>query len=230
MDMPRNVFGEATSFTGESTAAPRAAVERNFRWLVASLSLLSVATTLAAGLAIWRWREADARVTKATHRVYTATLEKLETVLDTQDRKRANEVFAAAVTAHRDAYGDDAGMPVELAIIKSAIDRSLKIFRGHEADITALAYSPDGTRLATASVDGTARIWDAATGATLAVLEGHRKPIACLAFSPDGRSLATGSEDGTARVWNTATGAARSSRVTPGRSRASRSVPTAPVW
>ena len=44
---------------------------------------------------------------------------------------------------------------------------------GHGDDVFSAAYSPDGTRIVTASEDKTARIWDAHTGAQLAVLSGH---------------------------------------------------------
>ena len=68
-----------------------------------------------------------------------------------------------------------------------------------------MAFSPDGTLLATASHDGTARIWDLATGTTRTTLQGHTGTRG-VAFSPDGTLLATASDDGTARIWDLATG------------------------
>jgi len=75
--------------------------------------------------------------------------------------------------------------------------------------VFSASFSPDGTRIVTASDDGTAQIWNAETaktGATLITFEGHTGPILGAAFSPDGMRIVTGSDDGTARVWNAETG------------------------
>jgi len=65
-----------------------------------------------------------------------------------------------------------------------------------------VAFSPDGRRLATASRDKTARLWDPATGEHLRTLTGYTGKVSGVAFSPDGRLLATASLDKTARLWN----------------------------
>jgi WD40 repeat protein len=79
---------------------------------------------------------------------------------------------------------------------------------GHEAPVRALAFSPDGGRLASGSDDGTVRLWDVAAGTSLGVLSGHRVRIESLAFSADGGRLASGSADREAHLWETATGRA----------------------
>jgi WD40 repeat protein len=73
--------------------------------------------------------------------------------------------------------------------------------RRHRDRIGALAFSPDGTRLASASDDFTARVWDVATGAQTAVLEGHTSKVLGVAFSPGGARVVTTSADGTVRQW-----------------------------
>src|SRR5271165_2614964 len=70
------------------------------------------------------------------------------------------------------------------------------------------AFSPDGSRVVSASSNWTARVWDAATGNAIAVLSGHEDAVNSAAFSPDGSRIVTASTDKTARVWEAATGTA----------------------
>jgi WD40 repeat protein len=77
---------------------------------------------------------------------------------------------------------------------------------GHPDHVHAVAYSRDSTAIVTACRDGTARLWDAATGAQQALLHGHLRALNSAAFSPDGRFIVTASDDRTARIWHTATG------------------------
>ncbi|HXJ24666.1 MAG TPA: P-loop NTPase fold protein, partial [Streptosporangiaceae bacterium] len=70
-----------------------------------------------------------------------------------------------------------------------------------------VAFAPDGASIATASGDGTARIWDTRTGSELRQLSGHTGQVRSVAFAPDGATIATSSEDGTARIWDTRSGA-----------------------
>ncbi|HEY5361237.1 MAG TPA: trypsin-like peptidase domain-containing protein [Streptosporangiaceae bacterium] len=67
--------------------------------------------------------------------------------------------------------------------------------------VTAVAFSPDGNRLATCGTDNRIRIWDAANGEQLREVR-HDGAVTAVAFSPDGDRLATGSQDGSARIWD----------------------------
>jgi WD40 repeat protein/serine/threonine protein kinase len=72
----------------------------------------------------------------------------------------------------------------------------------HEAKIDFAAFSPDGSRIATASADRAVCIWNASTGETELVLRGHDARVTCGAFSAGGKRLLTASRDGLIRFWN----------------------------
>jgi TPR repeat protein len=88
-----------------------------------------------------------------------------------------------------------------------AADVQLEVLSGHGDSVLSAAYSPDGSRIVTASIDKTARIWDAHTGVQLAVLSGHGEEVSCAAYSPDGTRIITAAADKTARIWDASTGA-----------------------
>ncbi len=77
--------------------------------------------------------------------------------------------------------------------------------KGHTDAVYAVAYSPDGKFLATASFDNTLKLWDPATGKeirTYGGATGHNKQVISVAFNQDGSMLASGSTDGTLKVWD----------------------------
>jgi hypothetical protein len=78
------------------------------------------------------------------------------------------------------------------------------ILDGHEKPVSALAFHPNGSLLASGSADQTIRLWDTATAAEQACLSGHGGAVTGLAFSPDGSLLASGSEDSSVRLWDVA--------------------------
>jgi WD40 repeat protein/serine/threonine protein kinase len=80
---------------------------------------------------------------------------------------------------------------------------------GHTGALWGITASPDGRWIATASEDGTVKLWDAQARRLVRTLEGHRELVWCVAFSPDSKFLASGSatdESGCVIVWEVATG------------------------
>jgi WD40 repeat protein len=72
--------------------------------------------------------------------------------------------------------------------------------------IAHLEPNPDGTRYLTASWDGTARVWDVASGDLLLTLAGHQGRVWHAAFTPDGRRIATAGADGSLILWDAGSG------------------------
>src|SRR5262249_23123913 len=75
----------------------------------------------------------------------------------------------------------------------------------HQEPIHCAVFSPNGRRIFTAGRQGTAQVWDAATGRRLATLP-DEATVWHIALSPDGGTVLTASKDGTARLWDAATG------------------------
>jgi WD40 repeat protein len=72
--------------------------------------------------------------------------------------------------------------------------------------VYALAWSPNGTKLATGGKNGVIQVWNTTIHTLLATAETHAGEMYALAWSPDGKYLATGSWDGTVQVWEALTG------------------------
>ena len=85
--------------------------------------------------------------------------------------------------------------------------QDLITLRGHRDWVESVTWSPDGKKLASASRDGTVRIWDATTGKEVLTLTAHNGAAVSVAWSPDGRHLASGgADDKTVKIWDSGTG------------------------
>jgi WD40 repeat protein len=105
-------------------------------------------------------------------------------------------------------YGNPADKFGTIYLLSLASNRIERVLRGHAGLVNGLAFAPDGKRLASASDDKTARVWNVATGLCEQTLQGHSEIVQGVAFAPDGNRLATASPDRTARVWAVASGKA----------------------
>lgn len=88
---------------------------------------------------------------------------------------------------------------------------ALLTLEGHTSRVKYVTFSPDGKRLASASWDGTVKLWDVATGKEILTFKGHKAQLNIdqvwsVAFSPDGKWIASASYDQTVKLWDPVTG------------------------
>jgi WD40 repeat protein len=76
------------------------------------------------------------------------------------------------------------------------------IFTGHLASVNALAWSPDGKLIASASDDTFVQVFESATGTRRIIYKGHTEEVAAVAWSPDGALIASAGQDQTVQIWN----------------------------
>jgi len=112
----------------------------------------------------------------------------------------------AALLLLQEAYRTAPAAMVDVAMRRYHSYPGRVTFKGHSGSVTSAAFSPDGRRVVTASLDGTARIWDAATRAELVKLKGHSGVVLSACFDCTGRRVMTSGEDGTARLWDASSG------------------------
>jgi WD40 repeat protein/serine/threonine protein kinase len=120
--------------------------------------------------------------------------------------------FDAAGPVHAVAYsppdgkwiasGDMAGR----VTVRDAVTGAVRWEARHEPFVLAIAYSRDGSKLASGGSDRKIQIYDAASGNVLRTLQGHTDGVLSVCFSPDGTQLLSGSYDNTAGLWELATG------------------------
>ena len=97
-----------------------------------------------------------------------------------------------------DLRGDDYKVKDALKLWDATTGKEIRTFEGPTNQVSSVAFSPDGTRLASAGGNknhGELKLWDVATGKEVLTFKGHRRHVWSVAFSPDGKLLASGSSD-----------------------------------
>ena len=90
--------------------------------------------------------------------------------------------------------------------IPVAIGRVLYVYRKHAALVNAVAWSPDGKRVASGADDATVQVWEPRTGGSILTYLGQKQQVEVVAWSPDGKLLASGGFVHTVQVWNATNG------------------------
>jgi WD40 repeat protein len=200
-DVERRYLAESA---GAAEAARQEALQvKRIRTLGIAASILACAALAVGGFAGWEWWRAR------------------EAVRRTQDLARVNVSAGLLETQPQqaglvllDVRGADQAPPTVEALHKAlavlAGKREVETFAvlRHKGSVVAASFSPDGKSVLTASADGTARLWNAATGKPWGSPLGHGEAVNSASFSPDGQRVVTTSADGMARLWSAGDAAA----------------------
>lgn len=186
--------------------------ERLFKWArrrpaAAAAALLGLALPVTV-LAISLWANAALyeKNREIMSRLYVADMRAAKQAIDDNRMIEAKEILSK----YKPSFGTPDVRSLAWRLLASQVDaKDIVEWKCHEGDIYSLDVSPDRTLLATASQDGTACLWDYATGKLVHRLSGHDGDVNEVFFSPDGSLLATCGNDGTVRIWDAATGDCR---------------------
>ncbi|HEY4934691.1 MAG TPA: TIR domain-containing protein [Terriglobales bacterium] len=185
-------FIQASLVRQEAVAAEKEGSRR--RALHGSIAAAAVLAVVAVG-ALWEWRRAKIQENQAVSRQFAA-----QAIVDST--RDVGLAFREAVEAGERSETAEAEFALSTVLGKFPED-----FVFHHHGRIRAAYSSDGSRIVTASDDGTARVWDSRNGSLIIELSGDKKPtgdprsLLDAASSRDGKRVVTASED-LARIWN----------------------------
>src|SRR5207302_3366970 len=113
---------------------------------------------------------------------------------------RFHDTAVNAVALLKEGRVVTAGEDARIALWRPGDSAPDRVLEGHTGPVVGLAVSPDDRTLASASWDGTIRLWPLAGGAPI-VLDGHRQNVNGVAFTPDGKAVVSAGYDSTVRIW-----------------------------
>ena len=171
--------------------------ERSRSRITKALAILLIIALAFAGVAMLQKQQADEKTDEALARSLASQSEQMRGVAGDLTE---SVLLAVESLEHKETLEGNTALRSSLALFPRSIAQL-----EHTSSVLDVAFSPDGSMLATGSLDDTTRLWDARSGKLLQRLE-HDGPVLSLAFSPDGSMLATGSEDNMARLWDVRTG------------------------
>jgi WD40 repeat protein len=205
-------------------ARPVGGMERCVKWVkrnpVVAGAALAVLLALVGGLTVslLKYREAEAARLAEADRVKErdAALDKADAALEESNYQLDSSNFLLAVAAYNNREVYQARLRLdriqakhrgwEWHYLRRQATGGIFTLFGHTRAVSSVAFSPDGTRIVTGSIDQTAKVWDARTGTPQLELKGHTHWLMSVAFSPDGTRIVTGGFDQTAKVWDARTG------------------------
>ncbi|HEY0801618.1 MAG TPA: AAA family ATPase [Steroidobacteraceae bacterium] len=175
------------------------------RTAVAMIAVLAIVASLAGWVASQKQHEAELQAQETLKAQARLLTEAAAQRLKEPDIAGALGIIVEVLTNPKLEQGRTAATISVFQEVRAS-DAQIAVLSGHTDFLRTAAYSPDGSRIVTASLDKTARIWDAYTGAEIAVLRGHEDRVNSAVYSPDGKYVLTSSSDRTARIWDARTG------------------------
>jgi eukaryotic-like serine/threonine-protein kinase len=199
-------------------ASPITPPAKLWRWcrrkpaIASALGFAIIAFLVGFATTTWQWRRAEGNALKerqeraraetgesnAVHQLYIDQMNLAQAAWEQNNVSRVRQLLEETAAAPERGF--------EWYYWQRQMHLELRALRGHTGPILAVAYSPDGRQIVTASADRSAQVWDGASATGLRTLSGHTAPVRSVAFFPDGRRIVTASWDKTARVWDATSG------------------------
>ena len=178
-------------------------------WVALLTFALTTAILVGSGTALWQWGRAQQANVVLAENVAHLQWSAIDVMLE---RGQAAQALAHVALMLRKDPADARAAMFAMSLLEQRrfpLPRAPQIRHPEAGELSVARLSPDGQTIATASFDGTTRLWNSATSEQIGPPLKHGAAVTWAEFSPDGTLLASCSEDGTARVWDPRTGQPR---------------------